>query len=65
MEMKEDIKVYVKGRTNPFEFNGEYKGHTRPDGKEAPKWHYYKSENNNWYHFRKKEIQVVISRSIE
>ena len=59
--VKENIKIFLKGRKEPISFHGEYIGHKRPDGKETKNWHYYKSSDGKWYHFRKTEIQLVVS----
>jgi len=59
----ENINVYIKGRDEPFVIaNGEYLGHKRPDGKITDNWHYYKSCYGEVFHFRKQEMQAVITR---
>lgn len=58
--VKKNIKVYVVGRKEPFVFHGKYLGHIRPDGIVTKNWHYYESDNEI-YHFRKEQIQLVIS----
>ena len=60
----EKIEVYVKGVDKPFAFDGEYKGHERPDGKETMNWHYYLSSDGKWFHFRKENIVAIISKEI-
>jgi len=60
----EEIEIFIKGHKAPFRFKGEYLGHTRPDGKVTRNWHYYRDENGEVYHFRKTEIQLVISKEI-
>jgi len=63
--VKENIKVYLKDRKEPISFHGFYRGHKRPDGKETKKWHFYEDSEGKWYHFRKEEIQLVISKEIQ
>ena len=58
------ITIYLKHREKPIEFEGEYKGHIRPDGKETKNWHYYLDNHGYWRHFRKTEIQAVISSKV-
>lgn len=62
--MKEDIQVYLKGRDAPVVIkNGKYLGHKRPDGIVTKNWHYYQDGSGRQYHFRKKEMQLVISNA--
>ena len=60
----ERLSIYLKGRDEPISFDGEYRGHKRPDGVITENWHYYVSVNDIWYHFRKNEIQLVVSKQL-